>query len=177
MPITISGIKLINLGSAFELNTDMYLNVMYDGINTFGYYTKVAGSITPSYYISTNSTVIVFNSTNTPISNFCNGYADVIINGVRTDKDVIKDICFAGDYANITSIDGSSFLSQFNALISLDLSSMTNITSFAYNFLNPSSLQTLKMGAIVPPSLSGSLPYTLTSILVPSAAVNAYKAA
>ena len=77
--------------------------------------------------------------------------------------------------SNVTSI-GGYFLCQCYQLKSVDLSSMTNLTSIGGSFLMYSGVNTLKMGAIVPPSLGRSLP-TLTSILVPSVAVNAYKAA
>ena len=250
IPITITGIKLINLGSTFEVNTNMYLNVMYDGINTLGYYTKVVGNMTPSYYINTSSGAGIFTNTNTPIYNFCTSESAMNIEGVSVSKNIIKDIYFSNEYSNTTSIGhnflisctslksldlslltnvtsigdnfltsctsltsidlsllnvtsishnflsgctsltsidlspltnvttiGIRFLNGCTSLTSIDLSLLTNVTSIGHNFLTFSGVNTLKMGAVVPPSLSYPLPDTLTSILVPSAAVNAYKSA
>jgi hypothetical protein len=111
----------------------MYLNVMYDGINTLGYYTKVTGYITSSYYINTSSTLIMF--TNTPIGNFSNTGSSIVIDGGSISKSVIKNICFSDEYSSTTSIS-SNFLYYCNSLTSVDLSSMTNVTSIGDYFLS-----------------------------------------
>ena len=178
IPITVLDVKLINLGSKFETNTNMYLNIMYDGVDTLGYYTKVVGFMGLSYYTNTNSILTSF--TNTPISNFVTNLSSITINGVSISKDVIREIYFSSEYYSTTSI-GDYFVTNCHSLTSVDLSSMTNVTSIGYAFLNGnssltsvdlssmtnltsigsyflqySSVKTLKMGAVVPPSLAGS---------------------
>ncbi|MDR0739314.1 MAG: hypothetical protein LBF00_00250 [Mycoplasmataceae bacterium] len=93
----------------------------------------------PSLITKINGIKIAFNSSNTPISNFCSPANDqnVIIDGASILKSDIKSIIFSNTYSKVTNIE-KNWLNGFSSLTSIDFQGMSNVVSIGNNFLDTS---------------------------------------
>jgi len=91
---------------------------------------------------------VYFDSSNTPIGNFCNSKTNVVINGVTYDKASVTSLTFGNEYSAVTKI-GDNFVAYFKLLTSIDFSGLINVSSIADGWLRGSTyLQTVDFSGL-----------------------------
>ncbi len=103
-----------------------------------------------SYYVDTNGVSHEFNSTNTPISNFCDNnppFMTISIGGNDVYKESISELVFGDDYKSVTTI-GDNFCKYLSQLQNIDLYGLSNITTTPFDFLSNTGIVYLDLSTL-----------------------------